>query len=452
VSFSAESEAALLGQSRHVFGDQMRVRSGCVGEILWDPGRKGTVWMSRLSGSRAGPPTETRATQGGVSVGGDARSRAEGVPGDVVAFLTEMSDPGGSEAVLARLAKDLREREHEVVGILGGEGWLGQELRESRVPFCTTDLWVGARWRAVRSVLALRRLIRSRGVGLVISWTFTTHVLAALALSGTRCVFIPNVRGLGYERATRMRGMLWRRLIAPRAEKVICVSAAVRDELTRHAPGVSGKAMVIPNGVDLDSRASAIDRTHVRDRLGVPEGCFLIGSVGRVHPVKGHADLVTAAARLARDGSAPFQVIIAGYPVEPWATELAGLARTLGVEHLVHFLGHRSDVPELLAAMDAFVLPSHSEGMPNALLEAMAAGKPVVATRVGGSAEVIRDGRNGLLVAPQDADALAAAIARLRADPASAALLGAAAQRDVAANYSWAGVLGSYDALLRSLR
>jgi len=82
----------------------------------------------------------------------------------------------------------------------------------------------------------------------------------------------------------------------------------------------------------------------------------------------------------------------------------------------------------------------------------MAAGKPVVATRVGGSAEVIRDGKNGLLVAPQDPDALAAAIARLRADPASAALLGAAAQRDVAANYSWAGVVGSYDALLRSLR
>jgi len=381
-----------------------------------------------------------------------ALAKAEAVPGEPVAFLTEMSDPGGSEAVLAKLARDLRGREHEVVGILAGEGWLGHELRESGVPFCTTDLWVGSRWRAVRSALALRRLIGSRGVGLVISWTFTTHVLAALATSGTRCLFIPNVRGLAYERATRMRGMLWRRLIAPRAEKVICVSAAVRDELAHHAPGVSGKAMVIPNGVDLGSRASAIDRTHVRDRLGVPEGCFLIGSVGRVHPVKGHADLVAAAARLARDDSAPFQVIIAGYPVDPWATELAGLARTLGVERLVHFLGHRPDVPELLAAMDVFVLPSHSEGMPNALLEAMAAGKPVVATRVGGSAEIIRDGENGLLVPPQAPGALASAIGRLRADPALAGLLGAAARRDVASKYSWAGMVRSYDALLRSLR
>lgn len=387
-----------------------------------------------------------------MSVGVQARAKAEAVPGEPVAFLTEMSDPGGSEAVLAKLARDLRGRGHEVVGILAGEGWLGRELRESGVPFCTTDLWVGARWRAVRSALALRRLIRSRGVGLVISWTFTTHVLAALATRGTRCMFIPNVRGLAYERATRMRGILWRRLITPRAEKVICVSAAVRDELAGHAPGVSGKAMVIPNGVDLDSRASAIDRTHVRDRLGVPEGCFLVGSVGRVHPVKGHADLVAAAARLARDDSAPFQVIVAGYPVEPWATELAGLSHTLGVERLVHFLGHRPDVPELLAAMDVFVLPSHSEGMPNALLEAMAAGKPVVATRVGGSAEVIRDGKNGLLVAPRDPEGLAAAVARLRADPALAGMLGAAARRDVAANYSWAGMVGSYDALLCSLR
>ena len=354
--------------------------------------------------------------------------------------------------MLARLARDLRRREHGVFGILAEEGWLGHTLRESGVPLHMTDLWVGSRWRAVRSALALRRLIRSRGVGLVISWTFTTHVLAALATSGTRCIFIPNVRGLAYERATRMRGMLWRRLIAPRAEKIICVSAAVRDELARHAPGVCAKAMVIPNGVDLDRRASAIDRAHVRDRLGVPEECFLIGTMGRVHPVKGHADLVAAAAKLARDGSGPFQVIIAGYPVNPWATELAGLARTLGVERLVHFLGHRSDVPELLAAMDVFVLPSHSEGMPNALLEAMAAGKPVVATRVGGSAEVIRDGKNGLLVAPQDPGGLAAAIARLRADPALAGLLGAAARRDIASKYSWAGVVETYDGLLCSLR
>lgn len=382
-----------------------------------------------------------------MSVGAQARANAE-----AVAFLTEMSDPGGSEAVLAKLARDLRGREHEVVGILAGEGWLGHELRESGVPFCTTDLWVGSRWRAVRSARALRRLIRSRRVGLVISWTFTTHVLAALATSGTHCIFIPNVRGLAYERATRMRGTLWRRLIAPRAEKVICVSAAVRDELAGLAPDVSEKAVVIPNGVDLDSRGSVTDRAHVRDRLGVPEECFLIGTVGRVHPVKGHADLAAAAARLARDDSAPFRVIVAGYPVEPWATELAGLARTLGVERLVHFLGHRSDVPELLDAMDVFVLPSHSEGMPNALLEAMASGKPVVATRVGGSAEIIRDGENGLLVPPRGPDALAAAIARLRADPAFAKRLGAAAQRDVAANYSWAGVVETYDDLLRSLR
>ena len=95
------------------------------------------------------------------------------------------------------------------------------------------------------------------------------------------------------------------------------------------------------------------------------------------------------------------------------------LAADLGLAGRVHFLGQRRDIPDLLAALDIFVLPSHSEGVSLALLEAMAAGLPVIATAVGGLPEVVTDGENGLLIPPKDPEALAAALARLLADPDS---------------------------------
>ena len=112
------------------------------------------------------------------------------------------------------------------------------------------------------------------------------------------------------------------------------------------------------------------------------------------------------------------------------------LAASLGLAGVVHFLGPRPDVPDLLNAMDIFVLPSYSEGMSLALLEAMAAGLPVIATAVGGTPEVVTDGENGLLIPPRDAEALAGALERLLADPALAQHLGANARAHVREHFS----------------
>ncbi len=159
----------------------------------------------------------------------------------------------------------------------------------------------------------------------------------------------------------------------------------------------------------------------------MPEEAYLIGTVGRLHPVKGHGDLVAALGLLAQSEEPP-HVAIVGYTPEEERQKLVEQARALGVERLLHFAGRRENIPEWLAAVDTFVLPSHSEGMPNALLEAMAAGLPAVATRVGGTVEVVEEGKTALLVPPHEPGALAEALDSLRRDAARAAELGRTAR------------------------
>lgn len=158
-----------------------------------------------------------------------------------------------------------------------------------------------------------------------------------------------------------------------------------------------------------------------------------MGLVARLdHWGKGHREFFTALAALP-DGYPVEALIIGGGRRE---AEMRRLAAELGLAGRVHFLGQRDDVPDLLSALDLFVLPSHSEGVSLALLEAMAAGLPVIATAVGGLPEVVTDGDNGLLVPPEDPEALATALERLLEDPALAQRLGANARRHVEENFS----------------
>jgi glycosyltransferase involved in cell wall biosynthesis len=166
-------------------------------------------------------------------------------------------------------------------------------------------------------------------------------------------------------------------------------------------------------------------------------------TVANLRSEKAHEVLLVAAAQLRRYSHLRF--LIAGDG--PRAAELRALAKTLGVARQVSFLGHREDVPALLASADAFVLPSRSEAFPNGAIEAMAAGLPVVATRVGGLLDLIDEGRTGLLVPPDDPAALAAAIESLVLSPARAAMLGAAARDEVTRRYSFDRMVRGFEDL-----
>lgn len=213
----------------------------------------------------------------------------------------------------------------------------------------------------------------------------------------------------------------------------LAVSQGVRDYLIEQCTLDPARVRVVANGVDLERLRLHRPRTEVRRELGLASEARVVGLVARLdHWGKGHKEFFTALADLP-DRDRVEALIIGGGRREG---EMRQLAEEMGLAGRVHFLGQRNDIPDLLAALDIFALPSHSEGVSLALLEAMAAGLPVIATAVGGLPEVVTDGVNGLLIPPKNPEALVQALARLLAEPALAKNLGDNARRHVAENFS----------------
>ena len=203
------------------------------------------------------------------------------------------------------------------------------------------------------------------------------------------------------------------------------------------------RTRLVPYGVDLQAFAPREEPAAVRSRLGVPEGHLFVLALGRLVEKKGFADLVDAAAQL----SGVHVVIAGGGDLE---VELRARARAQGTA--VSFPGAlgREAVAAALCAADVVVVPSvrdragNVDGLPNVLLEALAAGRAVVATRVAGIPDVIRDGENGLLVPERDPAALAAAVDRLRREPETRRLLGAAARRTAEETLTWGAAVSAF--------
>lgn len=213
----------------------------------------------------------------------------------------------------------------------------------------------------------------------------------------------------------------------------IAVSRGVRDYLLEQVGLDPAKIRVVPNGVDIAAIDAARPGLEVRKELGLPEDSPVIGLVARLdHWGKGHKELFEAMSRLRVEYPLHALIVGGGRRID----EVRTLAAGLGLAEVVHFLGPRRDVPDLLNAMDILVLPSYSEGVSLALLEAMAVGLPVVATAVGGTPEVVTDGKNGLLIPPRDPEALTGALTRLLSDPAWARQLGANARDHVREHFS----------------
>jgi glycosyltransferase involved in cell wall biosynthesis len=190
---------------------------------------------------------------------------------------------------------------------------------------------------------------------------------------------------------------------------------------------------VVPNGIDLDRFRDPRDTGLVRQSLGIPLDAPVIGTVGRVSEVK-RQDLLIRAFRLVLSRVPDAQLLLVGDG--PWMGELRELTADLGLDDRVHFAGYQPRPEPYLQAMDVFALSSRSEGMPLAVLEAWAAGLPVVATRVGGLPELIDDGRTGVLVDFGDEHALAGALCDLIADPEFSRRLGEAGRNRVESLFS----------------
>ena len=214
-------------------------------------------------------------------------------------------------------------------------------------------------------------------------------------------------------------------------DSIIGVSSQI--ERKYKAEGAVSRVTCIRNGIDLEGKSVQTDRWRTRKELGVDSGTCLIGTVGRLTPVKGIPYLLQAVRVLLRERANVKLLVVGDGSIRP---DLMTQARDLGIGENVVFLGHREDTDELLQALDIFVLPSLSEGIPMALLEAMAASRAVVASRVGGIPEIIEDTFEGFLVEPMDVNSLAERCRRLIESPDVARRMGEQARKRVERDFS----------------
>jgi len=238
-----------------------------------------------------------------------------------------------------------------------------------------------------------------------------------------------------------------RRLLAPLVSRFITVSEDLRRWLIQEVRLPAARITTIHNGVDL-SRFGDLERQTARLRIGLSGDAPVVGTVGRLDPVKDQAGLVRAFATVLKAHPGAMLVIAGDGPCR---TDLVRLIAELGVADRVRLLGARSDVPTVLAAMDVFVLPSVAEGISNTILEAMASGLPVVATRVGGSPELIEDGVGGALVPAQDPSALAGALTAYLDEPGLRTLHGKCARQRATERFGLERMCDAYAGVYRDL-
>jgi glycosyltransferase involved in cell wall biosynthesis len=340
-----------------------------------------------------------------------------------VALMIETNGPGGAENMLVHLATGLRRRGVEAVPVIPAAeapSWLEQRFRDAGFEPTTFSIRRPLDFGALSTI---RRILLDRAVDAVHSHEFTMAVYGRVASWGARVPHVITMHGgTAFAAAGRRRRALGWAL--RQSEARVAVSESTADFLAERCRVRRDSIDVIANGVEVP----AGDRRRVRDELGLADDHALVLAVGNLYPVKGHRTLVEAAAALPA-AAAPWTVAIAGRGEEEGP--LRALIAGAGIEGRVRLLGLRTDVADLLAAADVFVMPSISEGLPLALLEAMSAGLPVVASSVGGIPSVVQNGVTGVLVRPASPAALADALRTLLANRELRRQLGARAAAEI---------------------
>ncbi len=324
----------------------------------------------------------------------------------------------------AGLGRDLRDRYRCIYICLDEIGPLGKTMREQGFEVVCLDRRPGIDWRAMRR---MGQVIRRYGVNLLHAHQYGPFFYAAMGRAMVRrpaCRVLFTEHGREYPDWRRAKRVWANKWLLRRDDRVTAVGQYVADLLVANEGIASPRIEVILNGIDPNSFSQPKrDRAAVRQALAITDDQPMVIQVARFHPVKDHATGLRAFAQTAHD-MPDARLVYVGDGPQRGAMER--LAEDLGVEDRVRFVGVRTDVADLLHAADVFMLSSLSEGISVTLLEAMAAKLPIVATDVGGNAEVIEHGRTGWLAPRQDHEAMGAHLTRLLRDNAIGRAMGLA--------------------------
>jgi len=326
---------------------------------------------------------------------------------------------GGAEVLAARLARQLHGAYRFIFVCLDELGTLGEALRDEGFSVEVLGRKPGIDWRCARNLAAV---LRRERVDLVHAHQYTPFFYGAVSRGlYPRLPLLMTEHGRTFPDYPRPKRMLANRFLLSRRDRVVGVGRSVRQALINNEGLPPARVDVVYNGIDLSAFATSHDRVALRRELDLEPDDLAILQVARLDPLKDHATAIRTIERL-MSHHPRVVLILAGEGPEEGAIREAAAAR--GVTERIRFLGLRHDVPRLLSAADVFLLTSVSEGIPLVLIEAMAAGLPVVSTDVGGVGEVVEEGRTGLLAPSGDDQTLAERIAVLASDPALRAVLG----------------------------
>lgn len=357
-------------------------------------------------------------------------------------FMIDHLRPDGTQAVLIQLVAGLARRGHTQTVICLNDSWDHEIV--NRLSFAGADVRIIGKFSLASGygILSLLHYFQKARFDVAITFLHVSDVLGrtlAKWASIPRIVSSLRARNVNYSRLQRW--LVQRTMKA--ADVIVINTAHARDFAIREEGADPDRVHVIPNGVRVEIFSNPINQTLLREQLDLPKTGWLLGTVGRLTRQKG-IDILLYALSLTSNPS--FNLVIFGTGADEAA--LRALAINLGLESRVHFAGYRRNLPTLLGALDLYVHPARFEGMPNAVLEAMAAACPVVATAVDGNRELIEDGVHGWLVPPDDPVSLAKAIEEVLSDWKEACRRGRLARQRVIEQFSVDSMVAAWEVVL----
>ncbi len=351
----------------------------------------------------------------------------------------------GAERVVLELCKGLMDSPYQpIVGVLTNQDKRSIHLYEAaRLENLPAEVFEAGGAFDRGAILQIREYIEANEVSIINCHGYKANVYAAGAAAFAKKILIATIHPwTETEYSWRAKFYTWLdKLVLRMFDERIAVSDNVLKMLKSQMP--AARHTLIPNGIDTSRflNIGAKSRQQMRRLLNIPEDCFLIGTIGRFAPEKGY-ELFLEAAKQVREMMPNTRFVIVGDG--ELRETLVEKAAQFNLLEVLTFTGVRTDIPELLSAMDIYVLSSFSEGLPMVVLEAMATGKAVVATSVGDIPKLIQHNKTGVLVPPHSASALATALVNLLSQSELIQRLGIAAQRFVCENYDFKKMTQKY--------
>lgn len=377
-----------------------------------------------------------------------------------IVYLITSLDVGGSERQLVAWVRGLPKERYEChIICLSGFGPLEEQARAAgatlydlryprkRAPGTIKGSTLPA---AFAAWLRLVKLLRRLQPDIFHTQIPACNVLGGVAgrVAGVKRMICTKLALGHYRDKSRILARL-ENIVDPWFDLIHCKSRAIMEDVLRREPIPPQKLRLVYNGIDLSRFENLPAREDVRRSLAISEDRFVVGTAANLIPYKGHEEIVDALALLHERWPCVMALWIGRD--DGIAERLFEKARALGVVDHIMFLGPRSDVPQLLPAMDVLLSASHEEGFSNVILEGMAAALPVVATNVGGNPEAVLDGETGYIVEPRNPESIAAALEKLMQDPHQARQMGEKGAQRVRAEFSYEAMIKGLEGLYEEL-